>query len=107
MKTKIDGVTVQAALEIDGIFIDPVLGVNFYATRNEDRPSKDQIWWNRPFIQTYHCADPKFLEHFPSGCRYDVRCLDGGAWDRPTCWGMFGKLTEAIACAKAGPSWRR
>jgi len=48
-----------------------------------------------------------WLKHFPSGVRYDVRCLDGGAWDRPTGWGMVGTLEEAIHIAKNGPSWQR
>ena len=107
IKTKIDGVTVQAALLIDDVFVDPVLSANFDSTPNTDRPAKDEIWWDRPFIITDHSNEPKWLETFPSGCRYMVRCLDGGAWDRSTMWGAFGKLTEAIACAKAGPSWRR
>lgn len=42
---------------------------------------------------------------FPDGVRYDVRCLDGGAWDRPTDWGIFGALGEAIECAKKGRAW--
>lgn len=46
-------------------------------------------------------------EHFPSGVRYDVRCLDGGAWDRSTWWGSFGTLEEAIQCAHSGPAYRQ
>ena len=30
------------------------------------------------------------------GIRYDVRCLDGGAWDRTTNKGSFKTLEEAI-----------
>lgn len=41
-----------------------------------------------------------WFEAWPSGVRYDVRCLDGGAWDRSTGWGMFATLEQAIACAK-------
>lgn len=48
----------------------------------------------------------EWFKHFPSGVRYDVRCLDGGAWDRPTDWGIFGTLSEAIECAKTGPLLR-
>jgi len=39
---------------------------------------------------------------YPSGTRYEVRCLDGGAWDRPTMWGFFPTLDEAVAAAKGG-----
>lgn len=38
---------------------------------------------------------------FPSGIRYEVRCLDGGAWDRPTCWGVFSTLADAERCAQS------
>jgi len=34
------------------------------------------------------------------GLRFAVRCLDGGAWDRPTCLGMFGTFGEAFDLAK-------
>lgn len=38
-----------------------------------------------------------FLEKYPDGVRYEVRCLDGGAWDRSTCWGYAGSLEGAEA----------
>lgn len=38
---------------------------------------------------------------WPGGSRYEVRCLDGGAWDRSSGWGMFGTLAEALACVNA------
>ena len=41
-----------------------------------------------------------WLETFPSGIRYEVRCLDGGAWDRSTNWGMVGSLEEALQIIK-------
>lgn len=37
-----------------------------------------------------------WLEAYPEGIRYEVRCLDGGAWDRSTMWGMVGSLEEAM-----------
>ena len=37
-----------------------------------------------------------WLESYPTGVRYDIRCLDGGAWDRSTMWGMVGSLEEAM-----------
>lgn len=36
---------------------------------------------------------------YPSGMRFEVRCLDGGAWDRATSWGFFRTLEEAMQCA--------
>lgn len=47
-----------------------------------------------------------WLSHYPSGTQFNVRCLDGGAWDRSTNWGCFDSLEQALACCKQGPSWR-
>lgn len=33
---------------------------------------------------------------YPTGIRYEVRCLTGGAWDRSSSQGMFSSLEEAI-----------
>jgi hypothetical protein len=38
---------------------------------------------------------------FPTGIRYEVRCLDGGAWDRAISHGVFATLDEALACCQA------
>jgi hypothetical protein len=43
---------------------------------------------------------------WPTGIRYDARCLDGGAWDRSTSWGMAASLEAAIALCEKGPAWR-
>ncbi|WP_296186592.1 hypothetical protein [Pseudomonas sp. UBA1879] len=48
-----------------------------------------------------------FFEQNPGGTKYTVHCLDGGAWDRPTLWGVFPTLDEAIDCCDLGPAWRR
>jgi hypothetical protein len=103
--------------------VNPKLPKNFDNTANQARPQSHQRWWYRPFIETYtweQMCGPigriwgsnaeerraKWLHHWPTGTRYDVRCLDGGAWDRSTWWGSFATLEEAIACAQRGPSWR-
>ncbi len=49
----------------------------------------------------------EWFRKWPSGTRYVVRCLDGGAWDRSTDWGMVASLEDAIAKCAAGPVWRR
>ena len=90
--------------------INPKLPAKFDCTPNDARPDSHQRWWHRPFIQTFTFEQiggnaeqrTRWFEHWPTGTRYDVRCLDGGAWDRPTCWGMFGTLEEAMSCATAG-----
>ena len=114
------------------VLIDPVLPVRFDDTDNERRPASHQRWWHRPYIQTEtvehldqiyaerndaHAEQaraywqkegrPKWLEAFPRGTRWMVRCLDGGAWDRSSQWGTFGSLAEALECVGEGPFWNR
>src|SRR5262245_42327087 len=114
-----DGTTFVARERISGVFVDPELPDKFGDTPNEARPPSHTKWWDRPYIETFtweKMAWPTATEQdratwfqsWPSGTRYDVCCLDGGAWDRPTSWGSFATLEEAIACASGpGPSWRR
>jgi len=84
---------------VDGVPVNPVLPRRFWDTDNRRRPRSP--WWDRPFVRT----EPN--EHWPGGLRFDTCCLDGGAWDRPTVWGAFGTLEEAIRCAREGPAWRQ
>ena len=77
--------------------IDPDLPEGFYHTPNDDRP-EDEIdaWWDRPYLVTRKDAG------------FDVRCLDGGAWDRPTFYGVANSVTEAeeLAARKLA-NWRK
>jgi len=41
----------------------------------------------------------EWIEWFPDGVRYDVRVLDGGAWDRSTNKGSFKTFEEALEIA--------
>jgi hypothetical protein len=52
-------------------------------------------------------AKDQWGQSFPNGTRYTVHCLDGGAWDRPLCWGCLCSIEEAIECCKNGPAWRK
>ena len=94
--------------------LNPRLPTRFDGTPNESRPKSHQRWQNRPYIETYTFEElsarmtkpeeiaafrQRWFEAWPSGTRYDVRCLDGGCHDRPTCWRIFKTLNEAIACA--------
>ena len=47
-----------------------------------------------------------WFSRFPSGTSYEVRCLDGGAWDRSTYWGEASSLEEAVELAENGPERR-
>lgn len=54
---------------------------SFYDTANERRSETElSTWWMRPYAVTQ-----------PDG-RLDVRCLDGGAWDRPTFYGTVSSV---------------
>jgi len=107
--------------------VNPKLPPRFDDTPNQDRPPSHMLWWNRPYIQTFTWEEMRplgqsglcprtpasieadrieWFKAWPSGTRYDVRCLDGGAWDRPTWWGSFATIDEAIACASQSPEWR-
>ncbi len=90
---------------IDGIPINPVLPLAFDDTPNDARSDRSLAWWDQPFIQIYRAEHPGFVVHWHGNTRYDLRCLDGGAWDRSTCWGMFGTLAEAVTQAGKGPVW--
>lgn len=43
----------------------------------------------------------QWLKWWPEGVRYDVRILDGGAWDRTTNQGSYDNLDEAIEHCKS------
>ncbi len=100
--------------------VNPKLPKHFDSTPNASRPQSHKRWWYQPYVvtETWEQRDQPdsekneerkrgWFEAWPGGTRYDVRCLDGGAWDRSTWWGAFATLEEAIACAQRGPNWRR
>jgi hypothetical protein len=88
--------------------VNPRLPEGFDSTPNAERPASHDRWWGRPYIETEtgfnHASDldrRAWFAAWPSGTRYDVRCLDGGAWDRSTWQGSFTSLEEAVHCAIA------
>lgn len=120
----------RAAKLVDGVLVDPVLPKAFDNTPNEERPASQRKWWRFPFIvtdsvsaldafyttRTDEYADEQrrhwqvegraqWMAAWPSGTRYTVRCLDGGAWDRSTNWGSFPTLEEAIVVANGLPRY--
>lgn len=124
MKFKLDGYTFDAEKCVDGILFNPTLPKNFNDTDNSERPESHQKWWYRPYVVTGCVEDldkfyaerddeyaeeqreqwasegrAKWLEHYPTGIQYVVRCLDGGAWDRSTNYGMLGDFAAAMAQA--------
>jgi len=77
---------------VEGVLVDPVLPEGFWSTPLGKRPASHLAYWERPFVLTVASLTPP---------RFDVFCLDGGAWERPTCWGRFRTLEEALRCAGA------
>ncbi|PZO21366.1 MAG: hypothetical protein DCF26_00040 [Burkholderiales bacterium] len=68
----------------DDMPVDPELPPDFDNTPNEERSTEDlDTWWDRPFAQTR--ADGTL----------DVRCLDGGSWDRATFYGSAATVEAA------------
>jgi hypothetical protein len=75
---------------IKNVPIDPCQRLGFDNTRNEDRDYKEyEDWWGRGFVISHRNSRGE-------GISYQVRCLDGGAWDRSTWHGNYGNLSEAI-----------
>ena len=69
--------------------LDPKLPKMFDQTPNQER-SKDQLdaWWDHPYGVTLDNG------------QIDVRCLNGGAWDRSTHLGQANTYDEACALAE-------
>lgn len=78
-----------AADPLQELPVDPRLPPGFDNTPNDERSAAElDRWWDRPFVCTR--ADGKF----------DVRCLDGGAWDRSTWYGVADDLGAARELAR-------
>lgn len=73
---------------VNQIPLDPKLPKNFDDTDNRVR-SKAQLdaWWDHPFGVTRNDG------------RIDVRCLNGGAWDRSTSLGQAENYNQACVIA--------
>ena len=78
-----------AAADHQALPLDPELPAGFDDRANEDR-SKEELdrWWDSPFALTRNDGT------------FEVRCLDGGAWDRSVWYGHAATLDEARALAR-------
>lgn len=98
-----------------GIPLNPKMRADFDNTPNEQREILEgEHWWFRPFIVTYGWHEPQetvaqetrdewraeWFKKWPSGTRFDLRVLDGGAWDRSTFRGAYPTLEEAVEGAQ-------
>lgn len=88
-----DGTTYTAEKQVDGVLVNPKLPARFDNMPHENRPDSQVKWWGFPYIVA-------------NGINYETRCLDGGAWDRPTSLGFFATLEEALEPAKPRVAWK-
>lgn len=51
------------------------------------------------FVERKGQEKERWFNAWPSGVRYEVLCLNGGAWDRPTSLAMVETLDSAIVIA--------
>lgn len=72
-----------------GFHVNPCLPMNFDNTPNHSRPASHSNWWGIPYIVTRKNDQNEVVS-------YEVRRLDGGAWDRSTNLGQKPTLDEAV-----------
>jgi len=70
-----------------GIPINPKLPEDFDHTPNEERPESHKKWWFLPYI-------------VDSNDGFEIRCLNGGAWDRSIHIAWYETLKEAVKHAR-------
>lgn len=68
----------------------------FYAERDDDYTREQPEQWAKSCEQWKNEGRKKWLESYPTGIQYIVRCLDGGAWDRSTNYGFYSDIDSAI-----------
>jgi len=85
----------QAQRLVDGVPVDPMLPKDFDGTPHDLRPARETAdWWGRPFVVRQRYGD--------GSVRWDVRILDGGAWDRSTSRGSYDSEAEAVEALLCG-----
>jgi len=62
--------------------------------------SNEQIGTKEDYMKDLEEQRKSWFKTWRTGFRYEVRCLDGGAWDRSTNYGMFATFKEALGVAK-------
>lgn len=83
-------------LDYSALPLDPQLPPDFDATPNDDRDEAEiEAWWDRPFALTRRDGS------------LEVRCLDGGAWDRSTWYGVVPDMAAAVKLAEEKLAWWR
>jgi hypothetical protein len=74
---------------------------HYHRLKNECGWSDEKIGTQKEYEIQCQEQRKNWLEAFPTGFRFDVRCLDGGAWDRSTNRGSYASFEEALEVAKS------
>jgi len=74
--------------------------VEHYYRLKEYDWSDEKIGSEEDYLKELESQSKSWLKTWHTGFRYEVRCLDGGAWDRSTNHGMFATFEEALEVAK-------
>lgn len=100
-----------------GVPLNPCLPDWFDRRDNATRYRTEiRNWWNRPYIVSTSWEDRQpgssltgaeienmkksWFDAWPSGIRYDVRCLDGKELDCSSWWGSYTSIELALARIK-------
>jgi len=62
--------------------------------------SDEEIGSEEDYLKELERQRKLWFKKWHTGFRYEVRCLDGGAWDRSTNHGMFATFEESLNVAK-------
>jgi len=81
----------------------PLLLVECCAEQTEEEALDE--WLSLTQVLSPEFTGAPYLER--DGSEFRVSCFDGGCLDRPTLWGKFSSLEDALDCLKHGPIWRR
>lgn len=60
----------------------------------------EKIGTKENYLERLKTERYNWLKEWHTGFRYNLRCLDGGAWDRSTNHGFYATLEEAVTAAK-------
>lgn len=60
----------------------------------------DEMITKEDYLKGIEDRKKSWAENWSTGFRYNVRCLDGGAWDRSSNHGFFASFDEAMEAAK-------
>lgn len=104
---ELDGHIFIAERLVDGVLVNPGLPTKSMC-RSADEFAR---WLMRPFVLTERYERPKnellheelsaaWERAWPTGVKFDVRCVDHAAGGEYSRWGCFPTLEEALECIR-------